>query len=99
MSATFDNDDFEIIPESEIVKGSRGRKPSPEAVRISAILLKVKKGQAVRLSSLAVDLNAKDVAVIKAKVGAQIRSGAAMANLGVSISWHPTSGVPQVKVV
>lgn len=99
MTSSSDHEDFEIIPEEEIVKGSRGRKPSQEAMRISAILLKVKKGQAVRLSSFAVDLNAKDAAVLKAKIGAQIRSGATMAGLGVSISWHPTTGVPQVKVV
>jgi hypothetical protein len=93
------DDDFEIISESDMVKASRGRKPSPDAMRIAQILGSLRPGQIVALKGFAVNVNAKDSATLKAKVGAQIRSGANTAGVNVSIAWHPTSGVPQVKVV
>jgi hypothetical protein len=94
-----DDDDFEIIPESEMIRASRGRKPSPDAMRIAQILGTLKTGQVVALKGFAVDVKSKDLAILKARVGAQIRSGANSAGVNVSIAWHPTSGVPQVKVV
>lgn len=90
---------FEEIPENEMPKHARGRKPNPDTLRIRDALLNLKKGNALRMVGLAIDLNGKndkDIARAKARVGAMIRTGADLASVKVSVIYD--AGVPTVKV-
>lgn len=96
---TFNDDDFEVISSDDIEHVARGRKPSPEAVWVAEILAPLTPGQAVVLKRLKVDLNVKNATAEKARVSAVIRSGARQAGLNVRISYRPSDGSPQVRVV
>jgi len=90
---------FEEIPEEQMPKHARGRKPSPDVLRIRDALLNLKKGKALRMVGLAIVLNGKeeqDIARAKARVGAMIRAGASLASVKVSVIFD--AGVPTVKV-
>jgi hypothetical protein len=91
---------FEEIPESDLPTSRRGRKPNPDTIRVRDALLNVKKGTALRATGMALDLNGKDAETVKrmkAAVSAQIRAGAALANLKVSVIFD--GAVPTVKIV
>ena len=90
---------FEEIPEDDMPKHARGRKPNPDTLRVRDALLNLKKGKALRMVGLAFDLNGKNEDQIsreKARIGAVIRAGAGLANVKVSVIFD--AGVPTVKV-
>lgn len=99
MNDKFDDDDFEVIPSDAIERSARGRKASPEAVKVAGVLSTLKPGQTVVLKSMKVDLNAKDAVKARARVSAIIRSGARTAAVSVKIAFRPSDGAPQVTVV
>lgn len=99
MNDKFDDDDFEVIPSDAIERSARGRKASPEASKVAAVLSTLKPGQTVVLKSMKVDLNGKDAVKARARVSAIIRSGARIAGLTVKIAFRPSDGAPQVTVV
>lgn len=94
-----DDFDFEIIPSDSVESSSRGRKPSPDALRIADALVTLKTGQAILVKSLQVNLNDKDSLKARARNSAIIRSGAKRAGVNVKITFRPSDGVPQVEVV
>jgi hypothetical protein len=99
MATDPSNDDFEIIPSDSVESSSRGRKPSPDALRIADALQTLKTGQAILVKSLQVNLNDKDSLKARARNSAIIRSGAKRAGVNVKITFRPSDGVPQVEVV
>lgn len=95
------SDFFEEIPEGDIPRNSRGRKPNPETLMVRDALLSVKKGKALRAPGMAPDLTGKDAETakrMKAAVSARIRAGAALANLKVSVTFDG-EGVPTIKII
>ena len=95
----FDDDDFEVIPSDAIERSARGRKPSPEAVKVAGLLSTLTTGTTVAIKSLAVELNVPNAGAEKARVAAAIRSGARIAGRTVKIAFRPSDGAPQVTVV
>jgi hypothetical protein len=98
--------DFEVINLSEVTKAKRGATASYDADLLAA-LTALKKGQAIRATSLAVARDAfKDEDAFKnAKqtVGANIRKHwhhlvdtKAVGNEKISISWDVETGAPQI---
>lgn len=82
--------EFELITESEVESTRRGRKPSDAAQAIGAMLASHPRGTIIRISSLTAQGKTE-----QAKVGQQIRSGAALVGRKVGVRWSP-AGVPQV---
>jgi hypothetical protein len=99
MNDKFDDDDFEVIPSDAIERSARGRKASPEAEKVAAVLATLKPGQTVVIKSMKVDLNGKDAVKARSRVSAVIRSGARIAGVTVKIAFRPSDGAPQVTVV
>jgi hypothetical protein len=91
--ADWSDDDFEVIPESEVESSRLGRKPNPAAVELANRLMAVAIGQTVRVAVLAA-ANEDE----KITNGNLIRTAAKLANLRIGIRWAPSNGVPQVTV-
>jgi hypothetical protein len=90
-------DDFEIIPESEVEKVSRGRKSSVDPKLIEG-LKGMKKGQAVRINSMKLDPKDKEYAKKKAAKLATLRSAVrAAGHENFGCHWSP-DGIPQVVI-
>lgn len=91
-----DGDDFgfEIIGPDEIRKTPRGRKLSPETLRLAEGLRPLSVGTALRISSLRVDPTDERA---KARNGAVLRAAAKAAGRKLSITWD--AGVPHARVV
>ena len=88
MATTADN--FEIVSETDLEFTKRGRKSTVSPNLVSAIS-KLKKGQGLKLTGMAVDPKSPKAKTDKARVSAQIRQ----AGKKVAIRWS-ISGVPQV---
>jgi len=91
---------FEEIPEAQVPKSGKGRKPNPQTQVIADRLATVKAGKALVIPGLAIDLNGKNADDVKretARVGAIIRSAARLAGIRVSLTW--VAGVPTVKIL
>ena len=56
---------FEEIPEVEVPKSGKGRKPNPQTQVIADRLVSVKAGKALVIRGLAIDLNGKNSDEIK----------------------------------
>jgi hypothetical protein len=89
---------YEIIDETEVVAVRRGRKSTAPAELVEA-LRSLPAGKVVKLTEFAGDVDAEDYASHKVNASATIRSAGRSAGVKVAIVWHPTLGVPQVKVV
>lgn len=91
---------FDEIPEGEIPKSGKGRKPNPQTQMIADRLVTVKAGKALVIPGLAIDLNGKNADYVKretARLGAIIRNAARLAGVRVSLTW--AVGVPTVKIL
>jgi hypothetical protein len=91
---------FEEIPEGDVRKSGKGRKPNPQTKMIADRLVSVKAGKALVIRGLAIDLNGKNADDVKretARVGALIRSAARLAGVRVSLTWYV--GIPTVKIL
>lgn len=86
---------FEFVNADDITFVKRGRKSSVNPQLIEA-LKKLPKGQALIISKMKTDPNAKNYANEKSRISSQIRTACRQANLtGFRILWSP-NGVPQV---
>lgn len=91
---------FDEIPEGDVPKSGKGRKPNPQTKMIADRLVSVKAGKALAIPGLAIDLNGKNSDEIKretARIGAIIRSAARLAGVKISVIWN--AGVPTVKIL
>src|SRR6056300_1804229 len=91
---------FDEIPEGDVAKSGKGRKPNPQTKMIADRLAAVKPGKALAIPGLAVDLNGKTQQQVKndyARIGAQIRSASRLAGVRISVIW--ATGVPTVKIL
>lgn len=92
---------FEEIPEDDVQGSRRGRRPNPETQMVADRLATVKKGKALRIGGMGIDLNGKDEATVKkekARIAAVLRSGAAIVNLKISVIFG-NDGIPTVKII
>lgn len=87
-------DIYEIVSESDLEFSKRGRKSMVSPNLVSAIS-KLKKGQGLKLTGMAVDLKSPKAKTDKARVSAQIRQASRQAGKKVAIRWS-LNGVPQV---
>ena len=92
MTNFFDNDDFEVIPDSEVESIRRGRKPNEQAVELSAHLANFPVGQTIRVTKLQANSDKE-----KQANGTLIRNAAKLAGVKVSIRWT-ANRVPQITV-
>lgn len=88
------SEDYEVVSESELEFARRGRKSSAPQALVTAIA-KMKKGQALKLSGMTVNLKAPNAKTEKARISAVIRSAGKQAGRKVGIRWS-VAGVPQV---
>lgn len=87
-------DNFEIVSETDLEFTKRGRKSTVSPNLVSAIS-KLKKGQGLKLTGMAVDPKSPKAKTDKARVSAQIRQASRQAGKKVAIRWS-LNGVPQV---
>ena len=85
---------FEEIPEDEVQRQPRGRKPSEETQKLAKAFANVKAGRALILKGLEVDPTSKTE---KAALSATIRSAAKLADRKVKIDFQ--AGTAQVTFV
>jgi len=86
--------DFEVVSEDTLEFSKRGRKSQVNPALVEAIG-KLRKGQALKLSGMKVDLTSPKAKTEKARHSATIRQAGKQAGKKVAIRWS-TSGVPQV---
>ena len=86
--------DFEVVSEDALEFSKRGRKSQVNPALVEAIG-KLRKGQALKLSGMKVDLTSPKAKTEKARHSATIRQAGRQAGKKVAIRWS-TSGVPQV---
>lgn len=91
-----DDFSYEFISENDVEFVSRGRKSQTPQELVTA-LRKLTKGQALKLSSFAVDPKGATAKTDKARYSAVIRQAGKQAGVKVTIKWSP-AGVPQVIV-
>jgi hypothetical protein len=90
--ANWSDDDFEVIPESAVEGGKRGRKPNAAALALADRLANAVKGDTIRVTALTVDPSDDKE---KAAVANIIRSAGNILGRKVGIRWSP-NGVPQI---
>jgi len=95
MAEKSDGFDFEIVNENDLQFTQRGRKSNANPAIIKAIS-KLTAGQVLKVTSLKVDLKAKDAKSRKATVSAQLRSAGKAAGVVVRIQFT-LDGVPTVR--
>jgi hypothetical protein len=89
--------DFEIIEETQITRVPRGRKSNIDPAMVDAFRA-LKKGKAVRITSMKLDPKAPTYKTDKARVSASLRSAIRRAgHEDFAIEFSP-EGVPQVRL-
>lgn len=87
--------DFEFIDASAVSFVRRGRKSNIDEKLVTA-LKSLKKGNAVAIKSMSVDMTDPDFKTEKARISSQLRKACELAGLTkFSVRWSPV-GVPQV---
>lgn len=86
--------DFEVVSEDTLEFSKRGRKSQVNPALVEAIS-KLRKGQALKLSGMRVNLSDPKAKTEKARVSATIRQAGKQAGKKVGIRWS-TNGIPQV---
>lgn len=91
------NNEFEVVNEDTLEFSKRGRKSKVNPALVEAIG-KLRKGQALKLSGMRVNLTDPKAKTEKARVSATIRQAGKQAGKKVGIRWS-TTGIPQVVLI